>query len=315
MAEITQTVAPLPTKTSLSTKTSLPTFTPTATIQPTPVGGGLGQIVYVSGSDVNILNLYNPETSETIGKFTDWKFTYDTFEINVSNKESIAIINEKNGSLFCSGLCDKYNGQTLQAKTLTSRKFIWDEGEDYKLKWPNCTLVRSFDGKLIFSCSEGYSSIYYPGGSTDTSRADYYPVWHPNGESFAYESFRSLHYEIVILDINTQEETRLTMNLDYDAYHPAWSADGSKIAFMLGKRNSKENSQICFVTIDDQKVTCITDSMTNKDYPAWSPDGQFLVYSEYLGGNYELMVIDINGKNTIQLTDNNVDDILGLWLR
>lgn len=308
--EATQTTAPLP------TKTAMPTKTPTITPQPTPAGGGTGEIVFLSDTNINIVGINDLQKSKTLGNLSASVIRYGDSLIEVINRESITIKDSSYSA--CSGLCNIYNDTVLQTRIKTSSETVPWGGHRYNnlVQMPNCHVVSKDDkGFYTIKCTEGYSSIFYPNGNTDINRADYYPVWHPEGGIFAYESFRSHHYEIVTHNIRTQQEVRLTTGVDQDTYHPAWSADGRKIAFVVGKRESKEPSQICYVTVIDQKVTCITDTMTNKDYPAWSPDGQFLVYSEYLGGNYELMVIDINGQNTIQLTDNNVDDILGLWLR
>jgi hypothetical protein len=304
--ETTQTATPFP------TKTSLPTFTPTATIQPTPIGGGTGQIVYLSGSNVNTINIDDLENSEEIATISESAINYNDFRIEILDGERITIIDESDNISYCSGLCDDYNGNLLTTYTKGQKLCSPALGalNDY-LSRPNCYSYSLY----CAYCTNGYSSIYYPGGNTDTNHADYYPVWSPNGDAFVYESFRSPNYEIILHNMDTHKEIQLTNSFGKDAYHPAWSADGEKIAFILGKRESKETSQICYVTVDDQKVSCITNTMTNKDYPAWSPDGKSIVYSEYLNGDYELIVIDIDGENTIQLTDNNVDDYLGLWLR
>ena len=48
-------------------------------------------------------------------------------------------------------------------------------------------------------------------------------------------------------------------------------------------------------------------------HPAWSPDGRRIVFARYDTHDYEIMVMDADGSNVVQLTDNSVDDYEPAW--
>lgn len=48
-------------------------------------------------------------------------------------------------------------------------------------------------------------------------------------------------------------------------------------------------------------------------HPAWSPDGSRIVFARYDGSDYEIMVMNADGTNVIQLTDNTIHDYEPAW--
>jgi hypothetical protein len=48
-------------------------------------------------------------------------------------------------------------------------------------------------------------------------------------------------------------------------------------------------------------------------HPAWSPDGGRIVFARYDTHDYEIMVMDADGSNVVQLTNNDVDDFEPAW--
>ena len=47
--------------------------------------------------------------------------------------------------------------------------------------------------------------------------------------------------------------------------------------------------------------------------PAWHPNGEWIVFSSNRDGDYELYVMDVDGRIIEQLTDNDVDDQDPTW--
>ncbi|MCH8293769.1 PD40 domain-containing protein, partial [Candidatus Poribacteria bacterium] len=108
---------------------------------------------------------------------------------------------------------------------------------------------------------------------------------------------------IDVIDLETKQIRRLVG----DRYnrHPAWSPDGSKIAF------SRDDGigNIYVMNSDGSNMVKLTDGQGAKRAPAWSPDGQHIVYEWFIwkeekqGLDYDLFVIDILGATPRRLTD------------
>jgi len=47
--------------------------------------------------------------------------------------------------------------------------------------------------------------------------------------------------------------------------------------------------------------------------PAWSPDGRYIAFESDRNGEYDIYVIDVDGTNAIQLTDNPGSDTSPVW--
>ena len=95
--------------------------------------------------------------------------------------------------------------------------------------------------------------------------------------------------------------------------HPAPSPDGQHIAFSY-------QGDIWIMGIDGSNVTNITQSGGFDDrWPQWSPDGRRIVFSRYedlgngLRANPDIWVVDMDGRNVVQLTMNLASDWGPYW--
>jgi Tol biopolymer transport system component len=89
-------------------------------------------------------------------------------------------------------------------------------------------------------------------------------------------------------------------------HHPAWSPDGSRIAF-AGEIDG--DLEIWTVKADRSGLTRLTHNVADDDFPAWSPDGTQLVFCS--GG--ELYVMNANGAGQRRLTADPATDSWPAW--
>ena len=81
---------------------------------------------------------------------------------------------------------------------------------------------------------------------------------------------------------------------------PAWSPDGTRIAF---ESDRDGNSEIYIMNADGSGQTRLTNNPGNDLYPNWSPDGLKIAFTTYSDNNDDLYVINVDGGGLTRLTD------------
>ena len=132
----------------------------------------------------------------------------------------------------------------------------------------------------------------------------------PDGRRIAYWD------EGDILTINDDGSWNIALLSGREAYEPAWSPDGTKIAFQSWEHDpdrSEGNSEIYTMDVDGGNLIRLTDNSAYEDYPSWSPDGTRIVFVSGRDGNNEIYVMNANGSNQRRLTNHSASDIFPAW--
>lgn len=130
------------------------------------------------------------------------------------------------------------------------------------------------------------------------------PAWSPDGTRLAFSSSRAGDPEIYVVDQSGANIKRLTVSKMPDV-SPVWNRKtGAQIAWVSGRTDLP---QVYTMESDGTNVQ----KMTDQGYavsPAWSPNGQFLVFSwiRHYGpgapGAQDIYIMDIASKQWVQLT-------------
>ena len=119
----------------------------------------------------------------------------------------------------------------------------------------------------------------------------------------AFTSSRDGNYEIYVMDGDGGNQRRVTVNPTIDE-DPAWSPDGTKIAF-VSNRNVGQ-IQIWVIDADGKNLIRVSDGVWDQN-PDWSPDGKKIAYDVLLNPwdndkwKRTIYVTDSDGKNSRQL--------------
>lgn len=128
----------------------------------------------------------------------------------------------------------------------------------------------------------------------------------------AFESDRTSDgsYEIFVMDADGKDARQLTDGPG-TALDPAWSADGTMIAFSASREGS--GSDVYVANADGTGAFKITDDPASDRAPDWSPDGTRLVFTSERGDNRDLWVVGIDGSGLTRLTEDPADDDHASW--
>ena len=133
----------------------------------------------------------------------------------------------------------------------------------------------------------------------------------PGNGKIAFESSRNSNQDIYVMDADGANTTRLTNNPASD-FGPAWSPDGTKIAF-VSSREGFGNDEIFQMDADGSNPIRLTNDSAGDYDPAWSPDGTKIAFTSTRDGNSEIYVMNANGSNPIRLTNDSATDYGPAW--
>lgn len=139
---------------------------------------------------------------------------------------------------------------------------------------------------------------------TDEESEDRYPDWSPDGNSVVYSSNRDgIGFKLYLIGLDGGTPTQLTDSSQRADIYPAFSPDGTKIAFE-GVTFPEKSKIYVLDTTDTGTVITLTSGGDNHT-PNWSPDGRMIAYQRK--GDIFLTMADgskfPDGQKEISLTD------------
>lgn len=148
-------------------------------------------------------------------------------------------------------------------------------------------------------------------------------VWSPDGERFAM----SYQAQILVMDVKRDGRMVLTDG-NSKAGWPVWSPDGTQMAFLA--RSGEGGADVFVADVETGDRRQLTDDDNVYTNPVWSPDGTRIAFEgvdvpddvpddadiyvlEIYVDDREIFVINTDGTEFLQLTDNEVTDRWPVW--
>ena len=132
------------------------------------------------------------------------------------------------------------------------------------------------------------------------------PVWSPDGTEIAYVVHGEIHwasYQIRFINLKTRKQETLLPDDNARRWQPAWSPVHNKIAFVLYRREPPQLS-IFIANRGGSGLQRIVDGvfLMGGKVLAWSPSGDELAYSQWVGGASQIYKINVVTRAITQLT-------------
>jgi Tol biopolymer transport system component len=136
----------------------------------------------------------------------------------------------------------------------------------------------------------------------------------PTQPLITFTGKRTIGWDVAIYD--AAKKTVGFLEEGGDSCRARFSKDGERLAYVSGKADGK--GDIWLMRPDGSEKTLLTNRETTYDYfPAWSPDGNFVVFNSSTqhshDGDWQLYVIEIKTGKTILIFDSPGNDIFPDW--
>ncbi len=98
--------------------------------------------------------------------------------------------------------------------------------------------------------------------------------WSPDGQYIVYENYDNEHFSLIIQSVNNPQESPIQLSEEgIDFFQPAWSPDGSEIAFVTDPTGRNEIWIARLQDANERFVKVIASPDCDYSEPSWSQDG------------------------------------------
>lgn len=301
-----------PPATERPTATPLPTQKPLPTA--TPLGGGIGQIAYVS-TLTGLPQIYLMNADGTAQRQISDMPEGACQPAWAPDGTRLAFISP------CASNQETYPGASILIKNIDSEEVVrlpFIPGGDFDPAWsPDGTHI-AFTSLRDFNRAQIY--VINLADNTVTSLSankvrDNQPYWSPDGKQIAFVSTRRGPYQIWTMASDGADQTLFSRSGSLKNTHPVWSPDGQTIMFTQSEVIGGLPRLVQVrVTAGNFNETYVAGEVLPMREASYSPDGAWVAFESWPDGtNHDIYIMTINGVGRQRLTDNPAFEFDPAW--
>ena len=144
---------------------------------------------------------------------------------------------------------------------------------------------------------------------------DMFPHWNASGDKIVFTRQYLLEQdrnEIWTMNADGSEAMKIV-----DGYAASWSPDGKQLVF---SQVTDGNEDLYTCHSDGSNIAKVLDSQSNESFPMWSPDGQWIMFQQFLSpegetdlNSFEICVLNVQTGEVKGLTQNDYFDSSARW--
>lgn len=124
-------------------------------------------------------------------------------------------------------------------------------------------------------------------------------AWSPDGENIAFATYAGSSSVIKAVNLDSGEITNIASSSRGFNSAPAWSLDGSRIAYTSSRTG---NPEIYIRNVNTKNARKLTNHWGIDTEPAWSPDGNSIIFSSNRSGKPNLYEVNVAGGTPRRIT-------------
>lgn len=142
------------------------------------------------------------------------------------------------------------------------------------------------------------------------------PTFNPDGSHLAFVSNKDGSPRIYVIEVpapgTSLKDIKATLitKKNKESTAPAWSPDGTKIAFCASTQGTRQIWIYDFVTREERMITS---GSGNKENPTWAPDSLHLAFNSTDADACDLYLINLNQSDAVKITSGNGEKRFPSW--
>ena len=117
--------------------------------------------------------------------------------------------------------------------------------------------------------------------------------------------------DIWVMNSDGSEQTNITNTPEVNEVNPAWSPDGTRIAFVEGYLGF---NRLVVANADGSGRLVVTPEPSQQFGPTWSPSGTRLAFvrkvpGEIISEQFDILAVNLDGTDEVNLTHSDFDEI------